>query len=603
MHPHLDALADALRSEEGFQRAEEVRLSRLSLEDRVIAGAAWAPVQPEDEQWVGRGRVTVVVRASRGSTLHDGIDAGDLVRIGSIGAPDDGPVGRCMSRDERTAEIRLAGPLEVSPPLVVTRVFDPTTFERFHEALERGDAHSSPLRNVLLGNRDVGEPDAHGLHDPGFEALNISQHRAARIAMATAEIALIHGPPGTGKTEVIVALLRAFVAAGDRPWALADSNAATDHLVLRAHAAGLNVVRIGHPARIGSETRELSLDWLIQNGPMSEALRSLDRELTALHRDPERWQERKALYQERDRLEALAREAVLEGAQVIASTLGTLARAAPTLPKPDSAIVDEATQSIEPAIWAAIPWIRRLVLVGDPRQLGPVVREPGNPLERGLLDRMLESEVPMPMLEIQHRMRRDIQSLVDPIYTNLRPHPDVADHLLSELPGVLDSELTTSGLLWVDTSGAGYEEERDPVTLSLFNDGEIRIVAQAVSLLIRAGVDPGEIGVIAPYSAQVTRLSAEMPEVEVATVNAFQGREKEAIVCSFVRSNGDGELGFVNDPRRLTVAVTRARRFLFCTGDSATLGTSRDFARVMDRFQTLGAWATVWEDPWAVTMD
>ena len=603
MHPHLDDLADALRSEASFQRAEEARLLALPLDDRIRAGLTWSPLQLEDEQWVGRGRVEVLLRTPRGTSLHDGIDSGDLVRIGSIGAPDDGPVGRCMARDERTAEIRLDGPLELSPPFAVTRVFDPSTFARYHQALERAQEHSSPLRNVLLGNRDVGEPDAHGLHDPGFDVLNPSQHRAARIAMATAEIALIHGPPGTGKTEVIVALLRAFVAAGDRPWALADSNAATDHLVLRASRAGLDVVRIGHPARIGAETRELSLDWRVQNGPMADALRTMDRDLNALHREPSRWQERKTLYLERDRLEGLARRAVLEGAEVIASTLGTLARMAPKLPRPDTAIVDEATQSIEPAIWTAVPWIRRLVLVGDPKQLGPVVKEPGNPLERGLLDRLLQSDVPMPMLDTQHRMRTDIQSLVDPVYHKLRAHSDVAEHLLCELDGVLASELTSRGLLWVDTAGAGFEEEQDPVTLSTFNHGEVRVVAQAVTQLLRDGVRPEDIGVIAPYSAQVTRLSDELPDIEVATVNAFQGREKEAIVCSFVRSNSDGELGFVSDPRRLTVAVTRARRFLLCVGDSATLSTSRDFARVMDRFQVLEAWATVWEDPWAVTLD
>ena len=541
-------------------------------------------------------------RQDRGGTLHDGIDVGDLVRIGAIGAPDDGPTGRCTGRDERTAEVRIDAPLELSQPLAVTRVFDPTTFARYHRALERADAHSSPLRNVLLGERHVGEPDAHGLHDPGFERLNISQHRAARIAMAAAEIALIHGPPGTGKTEVIVALLRAFVTAGDRPWALADSNAATDHLVARAHAAGLEVVRIGNPARVGREAQRLSLDWRVRNGPMADALRRIDRELIALHREPARWQERKALYQERDRLDALARHAILEGAQVIASTLGTLAHMAPDLPRPDTAIVDEATQAIEPAIWTTVPWIRRLVVVGDPRQLGPVVKEPGNPLHHGLLDRLLASDVPMPMLDTQHRMRSDIQALVASSYPGLRAHPDVSEHRLCDLGGVLDTPLTEQGHLWVDTAGADFDEERDPITLSLFNEGEIRLVAQAVTELLRAGVQASDIGVITPYSSQVARLSAELPDVEVATVNAFQGREKEAIVCSFVRSNSDGELGFVQDPRRLTVAVTRARRFLLCVGDSGTLSASRHFATIMDQFQATGAWATVWEDPWAVTL-
>jgi ATP-dependent RNA/DNA helicase IGHMBP2 len=602
MHPHLEALADALRSEEAFQRAEQARLSALTLEERIIAGATWAPLVPEDEQWVGRGQIEVLVRAARGGTLHDGIGIGDLVQLGSIGAPNDGPVGRCVGRDERTADIRIDAPLSLASPLAASRVFDPSTFARYHKALERADAHGSPLKKLLLGDASVGEPDAHGLHDPGFERLNISQHRAARIAMAAAEIALIHGPPGTGKTEVIVALLKAFVSAGDRPWALAESNAATDHLVARAHAAGLHVVRIGNPNRIRPETLTLSLDWRVRNGPMSGALRNIERELMPLHRDPELWQERRALYQERERILSLARHAVLERAEVIASTFGTLARMGADLPRPDSAIVDEATQALEPAIWSAVPWVRRLILVGDPHQLGPVVREPNNPLSTSLLERLLASDVPMPMLATQHRMASPIQALVERVYPGLRAHPDIASHRLCDLDDVLDTELTRTNLLWVDTAGADFTEERDPVTLSLFNEGEIRIVTQAVTELLRAGVGAASIGVIAPYSCQVARLSAELPTVEVATVNAFQGREKEAIVCSFVRSNGEGELGFVHDPRRLIVAITRARRFLLCVGDSGTLASSRHFEPVMDRFQAARAWATVWEDPWAVTL-
>jgi superfamily I DNA and/or RNA helicase len=156
-------------------------------------------------------------------------------------------------------------------------------------------------------------------------------------------------------------------------------------------------------------------------------------------------------------------------------------------------------------------------------------------------------------------------------------------------------------MLWVDTAGAGLDEQRDPQTRSLYNRGEVAIVVRAVGELIAAGVAPRDIGVIAPYSAQVSRLGASpaLRDVEVATVNAFQGREKDAIVCSFVRSNPDGDLGFVADRRRLVVALTRARRYLLCTGDSATLASSPDFAAAFEVFLARDAWATVWESPWS----
>ena len=130
-----------------------------------------------------------------------------------------------------------------------------------------------------------------------------------------------------------------------------------------------------------------------------------------------------------------------------------------------------------------------------------------------------------------------------------------------------------------------------------------RVIAAAVEALLAAGVAAEDIGVIAPYTAQVHRLRAAIPGVEVATVNAFQGREKEAILCSFVRSNPDGELGFVADVRRMVVALTRARQFLLCVGDSATLGRHPAFERVLERFALEDALHSVFEEPWSVAVE
>lgn len=598
-HPHLLALAAALDREEAWQRRELGRLAALELPERVAAGVAWSPLQVDGSSYAGRGRVDVLLRAPRGELLHDQIDTGDLVRVAPVGRPDDGPTGRVVGRDARAAEVRLRGEPDLGATAAVTKVFDPTTFTRYRTALRAAGASPSPLRDVLLGLRPIGEPRAHALHHPAFDALNASQHRAALIATATAEVALVHGPPGTGKTQVIAALLTAWVAAGDRPWALADSNAAVDHLALRARAAGLDVVRLGHPARIGSEVRALSLEQRIASGPYGQALTRLEREISRAEGGV-----RYGLVKERDALAATARAAALDSSQVIASTLGTLAGTAATLPAPNIAVVDEATQAIEPALWSVVPWVKRLVLVGDPNQLGPVVLEPGNELQQSMVERLLPSDLPMPMLTVQHRMRGDIQALVRGVYgPALRPHPSVAERRLDELPGVAHTPLTAEGLLWVDTSGAGFEEARDPTTRSLFNTGEVAVACIAVRRLLEAGLPASEIGVITPYNAQVARISAQLPGVEVASVNAFQGREKEAIVCSFVRANRDGDLGFVADERRLTVAVTRARRLLVCIGNAATLAHHRRFEALTEAFSTAGAFSSVWEEPWSAALE
>jgi superfamily I DNA and/or RNA helicase len=155
----------------------------------------------------------------------------------------------------------------------------------------------------------------------------------------------------------------------------------------------------------------------------------------------------------------------------------------------------------------------------------------------------------------------------------------------------------------VDTAGAGLSELRDPVTQSLYNPGEIDVIVTAVQRLLDAGVDPSDLGVLAPYSAQVGRLRLALPAIEVATVNAFQGREKEAILCSFVRSNDTGELGFVADGRRLTVALSRARRFVLAVGDSATLAAHRRFAEVFDQLAESEGLVSVFEPPWDAALD
>jgi len=608
-HPHLALLMDALDAERRWQEAEYARLMKLDIIDRVAGGMAWSPLEVADVVEAGRGRVIVTLRGRKGTVLHDGISAGDPVLVGPVGTAGGGQKGICVGVEGRTAEVRTDGPFASTQPHTVTVQLDSGTLRWFRSAVEKLQTTPSDLRDVLLGIRETTPcPDDLPI-SRHFARLNASQRRAARIAMAAPELALIHGPPGTGKTHLLVALLRAMVDAGEKPWALAASNAAVDHLAVGAAGTGLNVVRIGPAARIGSAASDLHVESRILRGPLASVLRTLDRDMVRLRqeRGREGARQRRALREERDRIARQARELVLESADVIASTLGSLVRRAPHLRPARTAVIDEATQAIEPAILAVVPWVERMVLVGDPNQLGPVVKQPGNPLERSLLGRLTDPAqghsvaFEFPMLEVQHRMNVVIQALVRNVYgAGLTAHPDVADSALSDLAGVKGTALTHTPVQWVDTAGAGSSEVRDPISRSLFNPGEAAVVAIAVAHIKEAGVRPEDIGVIAPYNAQVAHLSTlpELAGVEVATVNGFQGREKEAIICTWVRSNEDGELGFVADPRRLTVALTRARSFLLCVGDSATLTNSRRFAELLDELTETGAWRTVWEPPW-----
>jgi len=589
-HRHLDALREALKSEEAYARAEWTRLSALPLRERVEQGVSWSGVHLEQIPAFRKRELRVMVRA----VLHEGISAGASIVV-------NGHHGRCEGWDPDAAELSFdrVDWDDVADATVVNAGFDASTWVEYRKALERADEAPSALRDALLFG--VGDADdaarsaaAEPLRDLEWPELNGSQAAAANHAWNAPNLAVIHGPPGTGKTRTLVALLQRLV--GVR-WALAESNAAVDNLALGAAAVGLKVARVGPLHRMTGPVRELSVEKQVLDGPWAAALKAIDRDIRRTPDGREKWQ----LFDQRRELQDVARAAVLEGADVIATTFGSLARQAGRLPPADVAVVDEVTQAIEPALWAAVPHVQRMVLAGDPHQLGPVVLEPGNMLARGTLDRLDDLGVPMPMLQTQHRMNSRIMGLVGEVYgPGYIAHDTVATHLLTDLGHVGDSHLLdASPVMFVDTTGVA-EEERDPVSQSVFNMAEVRLVAAGLDHLLSLGVAPHQIGVIAPYSAQVARLAA-LPQsngVEVATVNAFQGREAEAILISFTRANQDGELGFVADRRRLTVAVTRARRLLWMFGDSATLTRHPDFAQLLDDVEV----QSIWQQPWNVAL-
>ena len=590
---HLRDLARALAAEEAWERAELERLLALSPSDQLAVGVAWPVLEVEEAVPAGHGRFLLTLRGRE--ALHDGIRVGDAVTVLPSGGGGRGLPGHCVGVGRRVAEVRITSDDGVEGAMLVQRRFDPTTYRRYAEALDTAEAHPNRLADVLLGRREL-SPQASNLPPLADGRLNDSQRQALATTMASGELALVHGPPGTGKTHLVTALLRTLVDGGDTPWALADSNAAVDHLALACHREGLQVVRVGHSARMSDEARAVSLATRLATSPLAGALAALERDRSrcADHR------ERRALGQRWRELRRDAEQHILEGAEVIACTFGTLAGRAEQLPPAHTALVVEATQATEPAVWVAVPHVQRLILAGDPEQLGPVCRVPG-PLEVSLLERvLLEERAAAPMLEVQHRMDRGIRTLVARVYGDrYRDHPSAADQGLTG-PGssVRATDLTQRRALWIDTAGAGFDEERDPVSRSLRSPGEVRLVRAVVDHLVEAGVPTEDIAVIAPYSAQVAALRSALPGTEVATVNAYQGRERPVVVASWVRSNDRGELGFVADGRRLTVTLTRARRLLVSIGDSATLGAHPRFGRLLDDLADRGDLQSVFEPPW-----
>lgn len=580
---HLASLAEALDAERRAVIAEHERLRALSMPERVAAGFSVSPLDIVTTEHRSRGRLNVILR---GKDIGDTFNPGDPVVLGPVGRPDEGWAGRVEGRDASTIELAVDGEPEGKGPWTVSRRLDFGVMELQKEALARADRLSSPLKSLLLGYEKPYRPDPY--EHPAFAALEPAQREAAELALGATEIGLVHGPPGTGKTEVLVAILAALKDLGEKPWALAESNAAVDHLALRATAAGLDVVRLGVSARVGGAAQHLTLEHRILHGARAHVISGLIRQATK-QSGLELAETRAAI---REEWSAAKRE-ILGSADVVAMTLGTLHTRGQDLKPPRTAVIDEGGQISEPALWLLATKVKRMILAGDPHQLGPVVKSQDPRLETSLLQRLVHAGFVFPMLTEQRRMRADLMALCQATYQDrLRAHPTVAERHLEDLRGVTMGEWTTPAARFVDTAGLGYDEEQDALG-SFHNPGELALLVRIWRSLQASGVKPEHVGVITPYSAQLARIRAALPELEAGTVNAFQGREKEVILASFVRSNPDGELGFVSDPRRLNVSVTRARRLFVGIGDSATLGTSPHFDRLI---QAVGAgYVSAWD--------
>ncbi len=475
------------------------------------------------------------------------------------------------------------------------------------------------LRAVLLGEV---EPAFDPLSDePALDpGLNESQRAAVHFALSARDLAILHGPPGTGKTTTVVELVRRAVRRGQRVLVCAPSNLGVDNVLEKLLAWGENAVRLGHPARVLPALREHTLDLLVERHAEARAARKLVKEAFALFRQAGKWtrarpepgargqmrQEARALLGDARKMEAGAVESILAGAAVLCATLTGLDPDLVGNRHFDLVVIDEACQSTEPGCWVPLGWGDRLVLAGDHCQLPPTVLS-SEALRQGfgvsLQERLVErfGDTVTRRLDVQYRMHEQIMAFSSREFYDgsLVADESVRSHLLCHLPGVAATPLTTVPVTFIDTAGAGYEEELEPDGESRFNPQEADLAVRKVRALLEAGLPARDVAVIAPYSAQVRRLRrllADVEGLEVDSVDGFQGREKEAVVLSLVRSNTEGEVGFLADVRRTNVALTRARRCLIVIGDSATLSVLPFYQRLVEHFEAVGAYHTVWEE-------
>ncbi|MEO8842550.1 MAG: IGHMBP2 family helicase [Kofleriaceae bacterium] len=646
----LDSLAGAWRSERSASRAR-IAMERAGrpLAERVALGLALAHLRIIDEASAYGDRVRVRVAVPETTDLDNvRLAPGDPIRFWAEHPDEPSAVrGVYERREEHSLWLMLDRAVdEVDREYALDPEAPEVTFDRGDAAIARMQAAAANsdlarIREVVALARPP-RPLAAVSWAPLDESLDALQRAAVDAGLRSGDLALVWGPPGTGKTRTLVEIVRQRVKRGERVLCVAPSNTAVDNLGIRLAVTGLRAVRIGHPARVSPALLALTIDAQIERdgahdlarewrdrarairktamaGQAAKATRGSRQDVASARAGMRAlWSEARALDRDAAREIANAERAIVDRAEVVLATC--VGANHPILGENmfDCVVIDEATQAPDPLLLIAFTRAKVAVLAGDPHQLGPVVV--GGPQVEPILGttifERLAAVTDTVMLEQQHRMNVEIMTFPSrSMYEGkLVAAPDVAHHVLADL-GVEPDPVRTKPVWLIDTAGKDWLEERtdfEPsgslnnlpsfaIDPSTFNSGNALRIAAEVRRLLSRGVAATEIAVIAAYSAQARHLRdllkvERAAGLEVGTVDGFQGREKEAVVVDLVRSNDSGEIGFLSNTRRMNVALTRAKRFLLVIADSATLGNHPYYAQFLSYIDELDAHGSAWSD-------
>lgn len=496
----------------------------------------------------------------------------------------------------------------VSSELGVQLYFDETSYKTMFSALsgvmKAKNNRLAHLRDVLLGKTPVGERK---LFPVRFPWLNVTQEEAVNHVLAAKEVSIVHGPPGTGKTTTLVEAIYETLHRENQVMVCAQSNTAVDWISEKLVDRGINVLRIGNPTRVNDKMLSFTYERRFESHPdYSElwGIRKAIREIQSSFRKKSHSEKETA----RNRLSRLRFRAtelevqidtdLFSEARVIACTLVGSANRVLTNHTFMTLFIDEAAQALEAACWIAIGKADRVILAGDHHQLPPTIK--CIEAARGGLDRTLMQKVAankpetVSLLKIQYRMHEDIMRFSSHWFyqDELKAAPEVSQR------GILAYD---TPVVWFDTADCDFEEDRLSESMSRINKQEAVLLVEQLQTYIekitkeRVLDESIDFGLISPYKSQVQYIRGLIKRnaffkpfrklITVHTVDGFQGQERDVIMISLVRANDQGNIGFLNDLRRMNVAITRARMKLIILGDASTL-TKHAFYRELYKYIT-----------------
>ena len=418
------------------------------------------------------------------------------------------------------------------------------------------------------------------------DLLNEQQQSAVRRSLESLDVHLIHGPPGTGKTQTLVEIIRQFHRRGKSVLVCGPSNISVDNIVERLTVCNVPCLRMGHPARLLPSVQDKALEYIVDNCTHGgEVLQDIKQEIDQLSRNvhscktgKEKYEIYKELRQLKKEFNQRERKVVYETCQQHSIHCSTLSNSMNrNLNKEyDVVVIDENGQATEPESWLALIKAKKAIIAGDPLQLPPVVKSKGN-LEISLMQRLLKIPNICTMLTVQYRMNKYINEFPSKFmyHNKLLSHSSCALTRITDYSFVEKNDELQYPVVFYDNLQTSYELQDENGSKSKYNEGELSNIMDLVEELIGYQIPQTFIGIIAAYNAQVSRLkqliSTIYPDIEIGTVDGYQGREKEVIIISTVKCNDLHDVGFLEEKRRMNVAVSRAKHLLIIFGDSETL--------------------------------
>ena len=620
----------------GIEREEDLRsylrlTKSASVADRRANGLSWYPIAIRGTEMSRGDYLTVELERTTHQDLSHQFRFGSSVVLFSNHDPNadrlEGIIGYISgSRIKITLRTDELPDWASDGKLGIDLLFDNNSYDEMQAALKSAAEavkhnQEQQLSKVLTGVKSPGFKSA------GFTyanpRLNPAQQRAVDQILTANELAIVHGPPGTGKTTTLVQAIKALIKQDHQQiLVVAPSNTAVDLLSEKLAAEGISVIRIGNPARVSAPLMSLTLDHqLAGHGDMKQvkALKKQGMEYKNMAQKYKRnfgkaeQEQRRALFNEARKIskevgdmEQYMIEDLLNKAQVIAATLVGSNHYTIRNRSYGTLVIDEAGQALESACWIPLLKAQKVVFAGDHCQLPPTIKS-NEAANKGLSTTLLEKCVALhpaavTLLEEQYRMNEKIMQYSSSVFyeNKLKAHDTVAQHQLfaDDLP-----------LTFIDTAGTGFEEKAEGT--SAINPDEAAMLLSHLTQLVQQLTaiynqeDFPTVGIISPYLQQVLiikdlflhapDLQPYAAKVTINTIDSFQGQERDIVYISMVRSNAEGTIGFLSDTRRMNVAMTRARKKLVVIGDSATLSRLSFYTDFIGYAEQIGAYKSAWE--------